>query len=488
MNGQKPKMALKIYNTYSRKKEELVPLEAGKIGFYVCGPTVYDYIHIGNGRAFVAFDVVRRFLKYLKFDVTYVMNITDIDDRIIERAQKANTETQRITEKYAKAFFEDTDALGIQRADIHPKATEHVQEMIALIRNLIDKGMAYEVGGDVFFDVGKFQDYGKLSGKNVKDLVAGSRVAIDENKKNPLDFVLWKRQKPDEPAWESPWGKGRPGWHVECSVMSMKYLGESFDIHAGGVDLVFPHHENEIAQSEGSTSKPFVKYWLHNGFLRIEGDKMAKSLGNFKTVREVLKQFSGEVIRLFFLQKHYRSPIDFTSQGLDAANSASVRLHIFYDKLRQVTGREYEKRSAEKLAAGESETPILKSYKKLKSELIAAMEDDFNTPVALSCLFDIVREINKLLNKDELTEREKAILGMVRKDFEEINSFLGVVRTEEAALDSELVNGLLNLLIEIRNELRAKKVWDLADTIRDELNKRGIILEDKSGLTNWRFK
>lgn len=482
-------LAVKLYNTFTKSKEEFVPVEKGKVKFYMCGPTVYDYIHIGNARAFLFGDVLRRFLKYLGYDVTYVLNITDIDDRIIERSQKEGVSTEKITEKFGQAFFEDIEALGIERADVHPKATEHVGEIITLIQKLINQGLAYQVDGDVFYDVIKFADYGKLSGKNVDDLRAGARVAVDEKKRNPLDFALWKSQKPGEPAWESPWGMGRPGWHIECSAMSMKYLGESFDIHAGGEDLIFPHHENEIAQSEGATKRKFVKYWLHNGFLQIEGEKMAKSLGNFRTVREVVKIYPGRVLRLFFLQKHYRGPIDLTDQGLRAAESASSRLRIFYNKLNKVVGKEANnnKRIALKTLS-KSETEFFEAFEKMKTELVKAMSDDLNTPVALSVLFDMVRETNKILSKDNLAGNEKSLLAYSKKNFDDFNSFLGLIDDMEETVDSEIVDELVILLVELRNELRAKKEWALADKIRDQLNEIGIALEDKGPETDWRYK
>jgi len=326
---------MKLFNTFSQKVEEFKPIENGKVKFYVCGPTVYNYIHIGNARAFIVFDVLRRFMEFSGYEVIYVLNLTDIDDRIIEQSIKEKIDTREITKKYSEAFFEDIKSLNIKPATMNPRATDHVDEIINLIKKLVEQGFAYESAGDVLFDVSKFEAYGKLSKKNLDELKSGARIAIDEKKNNPLDFVLWKKQKPGEPAWDSPWGKGRPGWHIECSAMSMKYLGETFDIHAGGVDLTFPHHENEIAQSECASNKKFVNYWLHNGFLNIDGNKMSKSLGNFKTVRDVLKSYSGSAIRTFFLQKHYRSQIDLTPEGLQAATSASVRLNTFYNNLSQ---------------------------------------------------------------------------------------------------------------------------------------------------------
>lgn len=482
-------MPLKLYNTHSRTKEEFIPRQKGKVKMYVCGPTVYDYIHVGNARPFIVFDVLRRFLKYRGYEVTYVVNLTDIDDRIIERAKSEGIDTTEVTEKYTKAFFEDIDRLGIERADVHPKATEHIPEIVELIKKLIDEKLAYQENGDVFYDVGGFRGYGSLSGKKIDELMAGARIGIDEKKRNPLDFVLWKSEKPGEPSWASPWGRGRPGWHIECSAMSMKYLGESFDIHAGGTDLVFPHHENEIAQSEGATKQKFVKYWLHNGYLEIEGEKMAKSLGNFRTVREVLEKFPGVVIRMFFLQKHYRSPIDFTLEGMEAAESASSRLNIFFDNLNKaLESHNVLNKKIKKQELSNSELVFLNRFQQNKAELIEAMEDDLDTPMALARLFDMVRETNKLLAKTKISENEKLLLSLTKKDFDEINSFFGLVDARGLRMDSHMTNDLLNLLVEIRDNLRVEKQWRLADRIRDELSKLGIILEDKRGKTYWRFK
>ncbi|HEX9652583.1 MAG TPA: cysteine--tRNA ligase, partial [bacterium] len=421
-------MTIKLHNTYSNTKEEFVPVEKGKVKFYMCGPTVYDYIHLGNARAFIVFDVLRRFLRYLGYQVTYVQNITDIDDRIIERSIKEGVDTTEITQKYTRAFLEDLDALGIERADVHPKATEHVGDIIALIQKLITKGIAYRVNGDVFYDVSKFKDYGNLSGKRIAELVSGARVKVDEKKRSPLDFALWKSQKPGEPAWESPWGPGRPGWHIECSAMSMKYLGDSFDIHAGGIDLIFPHHENEIAQSEAITHKRFVKYWLHNGFLEIDGSKMAKSLGNYRTVKQVLKDYPGVVIRMFFLQKHYRSPIDFTIEGMQSAESACNRLQIFYKNLTEVVSTlNSSEIPLDSDALTQTEQPVYQALTRQRDDMLVALSDDFNTAGALSQLFDFVRECNKLLNKENLSEGEQRILLFSSKVFNEFDSFLGLV-------------------------------------------------------------
>ena len=481
-------MALRLYNTLTKSKEEFVPFEKGKVKFYVCGPTVYNYIHIGNARAFIVFDVIRRFLEFSGYDVTYVMNVTDIDDKIINKAKEEGIDSEQVAKKYSEAFFEDIKGLGIKLADIYPKATENVKEIVDMIQKLVDTDIAYEVEGDVFYDVSKFADYGKLSGKNIDELISGARVSINAKKRNPLDFALWKKQKSGEPSWESPWGDGRPGWHIECSTMAMKHLGNSFDIHAGGMDLIFPHHENEIAQSENATNQKFVKYWLHNGFLNIDGEKMAKSLGNFRTVREVLKTYSGDVIRLFFLQKHYRGPIDLTQEGLDAAQSAAVRLGNFYTNLNTATSDLQEGDELEKDSLSDEETVFFETLQKLKSEWIAAMEDDFNTPIALAKLFDMVREANKLLSKDNMSRNEKLLLHQAKKYFEEIDYFMGLSFQTDADGDSETINDLVRLLIDVRNDLRAEKNWQLADKIRDELNEMGIQLEDKSSKTGWKFK
>ncbi len=472
-----------LYNTYTNRKEEFIPFEDGKVKFYMCGPTVYDFIHLGNARAFIVFDVLRRFLRYLGYKVTYVQNITDIDDRIIERALKEGVDTREVTAKYTEAFMEDIDALGIERADFHPKATEHVGEIISQIQKLLEKRMAYQVEGDVFYDVAKFKDYGGLSGKKIEDLLSGARVKVDDKKHNPLDFALWKGQKPGEPAWDSPWGPGRPGWHIECSAMSMKYLGESFDIHAGGIDLIFPHHENEIAQSEGITQKKFVKYWLHNGFLEIEGAKMAKSLGNYRTVRQVLKDYPGAVIRMFFLQKHYRSPIDFTVEGMQAAESASNRLKIFFQNLSSRLENILDANSV----IEESESDLYRTLAHYRTELIAAMHDDLNSPVALAHLFDFVRESNKLLNKERITQSEEKILLFAKKTLVEFNTFLGLLNLKEHNAPL-LMNEIIQILINVRSDLRAKKEWALADKIRMDLQAIGVVLEDKSGQTVWRFE
>ncbi len=475
-------MTIKLHNTLTSRLEEFIPNQPGKVDFYVCGPTVYDYIHLGNARAFIVFDVLRRFFTYSGYEVKYVMNLTDVDDKIIQRAQKDGTPASVVGEKFSKALFEDFAGLGVQRADVHPTATESMDQIIVLIQDLIAKGFAYVVDSDVFFEVDKFPEYGKLSGKKLDQLQVGARIEVDSRKKNPLDFSLWKSQKPGEPAWDSPWGPGRPGWHIECSAMSMQHLGQSFDIHAGGVDLVFPHHENEIAQSECVTGKPFAKYWLHNGFLNIDGDKMSKSLGNFRTVREVLTKYPGVVLRMFFLQKHYRSPIDLTEAGLHAAVSASERLRTFYAKLSE--------RLEGSAASGESVSDLeaYKVFASAKQELVSAMSDDMNTPAATARLFDIVREANKFLAEEELSETDLQVLHAVKADVEGFDSFFGVIGEAIPDDNSALVGALVETLIDVREALRNKKEWALADQIRDRLQESGIVLEDAASGTGWRKK
>ena len=392
-------MAIKIYNTLTRQKEVLEPIEPGKVRMYMCGPTVYDYFHIGNSRPFILFDIFRRYLKYRGFEVKFVTNLTDVDDKIIKKASEENVSTDVVAEKYSTAFFEDTKRLGIQEADAYPKATENISDIIELIEKLVQNGVAYPVDGDVFYSVTKFLGYGKLSGKNIDELESGARVEIDPRKENPLDFALWKAAKPGEPYWDSPWGKGRPGWHIECSVMSMKHLGESFDIHAGGVDLVFPHHENEIAQSEGATGKPFVKYWMHNGFLNIEGEKMSKSLGNFFTAREIMEKYHPAVIRMFFLLKHYRSPINFSEERILEAQSALERIITTLENIDSVLAEH-------KVQDSENSPSLPESIDDLKNEFINEMDDDFNTAGAISKIFDLVKEANLILASSQLPRHD----------------------------------------------------------------------------------
>lgn len=474
-------MAIKIYNTLTREKEELIPIEPGKVRMYMCGPTVYDYFHIGNARPFILFDIFRRYLKYRSFEVTFVANLTDIDDKIIKKANEENVATDVVAAKYSKAFFEDTRRLGIQEADAYPKATDNISNIIQVIEKLVQNGVAYSVDGDVFYSVTKFPDYGKLSGKNIEELESGARVEVDPRKENPLDFALWKATKPGEPYWDSPWGKGRPGWHIECSAMSMKHLGESFDIHAGGVDLVFPHHENEIAQSEGATGKPFVKYWMHNGFLNIEGEKMSKSLGNFFTAREIMEKYHPAVIRMFFLLKHYRSPINFSEERILEAQSALERIITTLYNIERVTA-EHE---VEHLA----DSPALsQSIEDLKQEFINELDDDFNTAGAISKIFDLIKEANLILAKNQIPPADVLSLMKIKEVVEEFDSFLGILFFKESMQSSIQEEALIKILIDVRSKLRTEKLWKLADYVRDELDKLGVELKDHADKTTWSKK
>lgn len=453
---------LKIYNTLTRSKQEFVPRQPGKVGMYVCGMTVYDYCHIGHARVMVVFDTVARYLRHSGYQLTYVRNVTDIDDKIIQRANDNGEAFTALTERFIEAMHEDERALSVLPPDIEPKATQSIDDIVAMIGKLIEKDYAYVGGnGDVFYAVGKFAGYGKLSGKNIEDLQAGERVDVDTAKRDPLDFVLWKMAKPGEPSWESPWGAGRPGWHIECSAMSTCCLGNHFDIHGGGMDLQFPHHENEIAQSEAATGEAFVNYWMHNGFVRVNEEKMSKSLGNFFTVREVLKQYRPEVIRFFILSSHYRSPLNYSDEQLDEAGVALTRL---YTALRGVEI---------------IDTVIGADY---KSRFEQAMDDDFNTPVALAVLFDLARELNKADDKQALAATLKtlaAVLGLLQDD---PDSFL-----KGGAADAGLGATEIEQLIEARKTAKANKDWEQADSIRDQLKAQGIVLEDVAGgNTIWR--
>ncbi len=457
---------LKIYNTLTRKKEAFKPRVTGKVGMYVCGMTVYDYCHIGHARVMVVFDTVARYFRHLGYDLTYVRNITDIDDKIIQRALENGEDFHALTERFITAMHEDEQALSVLPVDIEPRATQSIPDIIAMIETLITNGLAY-VGsnGDVFYAVAKFKNYGQLSGKNLADLQAGERVDIDNAKNNPLDFVLWKMAKANEPAWQSPWGLGRPGWHIECSAMSTCCLGNSFDIHGGGMDLQFPHHENEIAQSEGATGEKFVNLWMHNGFVRVDNEKMSKSLGNFFTVREVLKQYRPEIIRFFILSSHYRSPLNYSDESLNEAFSALTRL---YTALRGVDVLE--------------ETPVDADY---KARFEQAMDDDFNTPVALAVLFDLARELNK--TKDSESQQAAVLAASLKQ----LASLLGLLQDDpELFLKGETGDGDdddIEQQIQARIDAKKAKDWATADKIRNDLKVSGVILEDSpDGITSWR--
>ncbi len=464
---------MKIYNTLTRKKEEFVPIKDNKVSIYTCGPTVYDFFHVGNARVFMTFDMVRNYLEFRGYDVTFVQNFTDIDDKMINRANEEGITVKELGERFIQEYFKDADALGVIRADVHPRATEHIGEIVDLIKILVEKGYAYEVNGDVYYETHKFKDYGKLSHQNIDELEAGARIEPGEKKKNPMDFALWKAQKPGEPAWDSPWGKGRPGWHIECSIMAMKYLGETIDIHGGGPDLIFPHHENEIAQSEAATEKPFARFFMHVGYLNINNQKMSKSLGNFFTVRDILKTYDPEVLRFFMLSSHYRNPINFSQDLMEQAKSSLERL---YNALYSI--EHLEKVALDKdLTEGDRE--YLNSLEINKDEFIKAMDDDFNTADAIASLFNIVRQYN--MSIDEKSPRKLIIA--TKEMLLTLGSVLGFFRkfTEKTLLDEEIEQKIRE-----RQQARKDKNYALADQIRDELKAQGIILEDTPAGVRWK--
>ena len=455
---------MQIYNSQSRKKEEFVPLHPGKVGIYACGPTVYDYFHIGNARPFIIFDVLRRYLEHRGYVVTFVQNFTDIDDKMIRRANQEGITVKELGDRFIKEYYQDAQALGIRKATVHPRATEHIGEIIRLVKTLQDKGYAYEVNGDVYFDVEKDKGYGKLSGQNLEDLEAGARIDVDDVKRNPADFALWKAQKPGEPAWDSPWGKGRPGWHIECSAMSMKYLGETFDIHGGGKDLLFPHHENEVAQSEGATGKPLARYWMHNGFINIDNEKMSKSAGNFFTVRDILKDFSAEDVRFFMLSAHYRSPLNFSRDMIAQAHSSLIRLYNARDQLLFLQGHAQDK------PVTAAEADFIKRTEEAVTRFDEAMDDDLNTADALGVIFSLVQDIHVSLNAD-------SALAAIIKAYETLTSFADVLGLFMQKAEMKLPDDI-QALVDARSEARKNKDWKASDSLRDELKQRGYIVED----------
>ena len=472
-------MSIQIYNTLTKRKEEFVPIKKGEVSFYLCGPTVYDYFHIGNARAWIVFDVIRRYLEYRGYNVKYVVNLTDVDDKIINRANEQGIHPNDIAEKYSEAFFEDCRRLKIKDATHNPKATEHIKEMQDLILVLLEKGYAYELDGDVYFEVDNFSEYGKLSGKRIDDLIAGYRVEPNHRKRNPLDFALWKRAKEGEICWDSPWGKGRPGWHIECSAMSMKYLGNEFDIHAGAEDLIFPHHENEIAQSSCATGGMFAHYWIHIGFLRIGREKMSKSLGNIYTAREILDEFSPESIRLFFMQKHYKSPIEFSKDVLSDAENAVQRLKRCYFKLKELLRRN----DVENNLSLSNNNDIIKNIKK---EIIDNMDNDFNSAGSVAKIFDLVKVVNEKIESKYSISKEINVLKDAKNVFDQINKFFDIIPITHEK--SENTEKLLEILLNLRDELRKRKEYELADKIRSEIEKLGYIIEDGNLETRWTKK
>ncbi|HEX9022820.1 MAG TPA: cysteine--tRNA ligase [Geobacteraceae bacterium] len=492
-------MPLRVYNTLSGSKEEFVPQRPGKVGMYVCGVTVYDYSHIGHARAYVAFDVIYRYLRHVGYDVTYVRNYTDIDDKIIRRANNDNVSFNEISERFIKEFDQDMAELGVAVPDFQPKATEHLAEIIALVTTLIDKGYAYQAAGDVYFCVEKFASYLKLSKRNLEEMQAGARIEVDEKKRHPMDFALWKEAKPGEPFWESPWGKGRPGWHIECSAMSAKYLGETFDIHGGGKDLIFPHHENEIAQSEAATGRPFVRYWLHNGFVNINAEKMSKSLGNFFTIREVLEKYDREVLRFFLLSAHYRSPLDFSDQNLNEAESGMERIYGALAGMDELLADGGGGAAVDTAALTDAGRELMGKSATLLDRFREAMDDDFNTAQALGHLFDLVRSVNRALaDEGGKSAHGRALFALTRERIAEIGKVLGVFVSEPAAylarIKERKMSGMaidpaeIEGLIAERAAARKAKDFKRSDEIRDYLLDRNIQLLDGPQGTTWKVK
>ena len=494
-------MSIQIYNTLTGKKEEFVPLNGNRIGMYVCGVTVYDLCHIGHARSTMVFDVILRYLRYRGYEVTYVRNFTDVDDKIIRKANEENLSCEEVAERYIEAFCVDMDSLGLERPTHEPRATEHIDDIIEMIVRLMEKGHAYRVDNDVYYSVDSFDGYGRLSGRSLEEMRAGARIEIDERKRNPLDFALWKASKPSEPAWKSPWGEGRPGWHIECSSMSQRYLGESFYIHGGGKDLIFPHLENEIAQSEGATGMPFVRYWIHNGFVNIRQEKMSKSLGNVLNIRDLLKIYHPEALRLFLLSHHYRSPLDFSEEAM---KDASLGMDRFYTTLERI---DRLLRDVHPLAKGarkgqptSMEEEISDAIAIFPKKVTDAMDDDFNSAKAIGHLYDLTRLLNRFLAKDHfsLTDNSLSILESARAEYRRCREIFGIFSEEpHAYLESRREKGLGSLkiaeeeildLISKREAARMRKDWSTADGIRKRLLEKGIVLEDGPDGTQWRLQ
>ena len=462
---------MKIYNTLTRKKEEFIPIDKNEVKMYSCGPTVYDYFHIGNARPFIIFDTMRRYLEFSGYKVKFVQNFTDVDDKMIKRANEEGITVKELGERFIAEYFEDAKALGIQEATIHPKATENIDAIIAVIEKLIENGYAYNVDGNVYFSTKKFDGYGKLSHQPLDDLEAGARIDINEHKNDPMDFALWKAQKPGEPAWESPWGMGRPGWHIECSAMVNKYLGETIDIHSGGQDLIFPHHENEIAQSECANCKPFSNYWMHNGYININNQKMSKSLGNFFTVRDIRKKYESEVIRFFMLSAHYRNPINFADTLMEQAKSAVERVYTCLENLDFLLSNSEEKDVCEKCGV------ISAKLDECRQKFIDAMDDDLNTADAIAAIFDIVYLANTEITADAAKQVIEKAINLIH----ELGAVLGLfMKDTKKTLDEEVEE-----LIQKRNEARAAKNWAEADAIRDKLKEMNIVLKDTPNGVQW---
>jgi cysteinyl-tRNA synthetase len=465
---------MRIYNTMTRKKEEFVPINAGEVKMYSCGPTVYDYFHIGNARPFIIFDTLRRYLEYLGYKVTFVQNFTDIDDKMINRANKEGITVKELGERFISEYFKDAEALGIKRATIHPKATENIDAIIDVVKRLEEKGYAYNVDGNVYFRTKKCEGYGKLSHQPLDELEAGARIDINEGKEDPMDFALWKAQKPGEPAWESPWGMGRPGWHIECSAMVNKYLGNTIDIHSGGKDLIFPHHENEIAQSECANGCEFARFWMHNGYINIDNRKMSKSLGNFFTIRDITEKYEPQVVRFFMLSAHYRSPVNFSDALMAQAKSAMERVYNCIENL------EFLKNSAENREATGAEIQLLQDIENAKKRFLDAMDDDLNTADAISAIFDIVSSANKNVKEDG--GNSSAVIEKTLSVIHELGDVLGLFEKQEKNASIEIEE-----LIKKRNEARKAKNYQEADRIRDELKAKNIELKDTPTGVKWSY-
>lgn len=465
---------MKLYNTLTRQKEEFKPVTPGEVRMYSCGPTVYNYFHIGNARPFIIFDTLRRYLEYRGYKVTFVQNFTDIDDKMIKKANEEGITVKELGERFIAEYFKDAKGLGIKEATVHPKATENIDAIIELIKKLEEKGFAYNVDGDVYFNTKKFKEYGKLSHQPLEALEAGARIDVNEQKRDPMDFALWKKQKPGEPAWESPWGMGRPGWHIECSAMANKYLGTTIDIHSGGQDLIFPHHENEIAQSEAANEAPFANYWLHNGYINVDNQKMSKSLNNFFTVRDVAKEYDYEVIRFFMLSAHYRNPINFSKDLMEQAKGGLERMYTCLGNL------EFFKQNAQDRAMNEQEMELASRLNKYKENFIAAMDDDLNTADAIAAMFEMVREINA--NITATSNSSVVIIEFAANMLKELGNVLGILqKSQQNSLNAEIEE-----LIAKRQQARKEKNWTLADSIRDQLKEMGIVLEDTPQGVKWR--
>ena len=463
---------MKLYNTLTRTKEEFVPIEEGKVKMYVCGPTVYNFFHIGNARPFIIFDTFRRYLEYRGYDVKYIQNFTDVDDKIIKRGNEEGITPEQVADKYIDEYFKDADGLGIKRATVHPRVTDNINEIIEFIKELEEKGYAYAVNGEVYFDTQKFEGYGKLSKQNQEDLEAGARIEVNSQKRHPMDFVLWKPRKEGEPGWESPWSVGRPGWHIECSVMSKRYLGDTIDIHAGGQDLAFPHHENEIAQSEARSGKTFSNYWIHNGYININNEKMSKSKGNFFTVRDIADKYDLEVVRFFMLSAHYRNPVNFSDEMLSQSRSGLERLYNTKEKL------EFTLSNLKVADIKEDEKSLSEELNSFREKFIAAMDDDINTADAISVIFELARFINTNVNEESSIEFAKKCLA----EFEELTNVLNIVnKKQEEVLDADIEK-----LIQDRVDAKKNKDFALADEIRNKLLEMGIVLEDTRQGTKWK--